>query len=70
MNDGAKKQLDEILAKPVEMLNEYDISILRARSSYLTEEESEKYSEVLGGKKVIEVSEEKPVKKAKKKIIK
>lgn len=59
MNKEAKKQFDEVLAKPIGMLNEFDVAILRARRSYLSAKQIEDYSEVLKEKeekkKVIEV---------------
>lgn len=53
----SKKELDEILSKPINALNEYDVSILRARSSYLSEVEVERYASFLK----VEEEEEKVV---------
>ncbi|MFA5993363.1 MAG: hypothetical protein WC823_00215 [Parcubacteria group bacterium] len=47
MNEASKKVLDEILAKGAGTLNEYEVSILRARRSYLTAEQEEKFADVL-----------------------
>ena len=64
----SKKSLDEILAKPIGELNEYDKSILRARRSYLSEKQRKDYSEFLGfEEKTVKASDEKDVKKSKKK---
>jgi len=40
----SKKNLDEILAKPVGTLDDYDKSILRARKSYLTDSQKKDYA--------------------------
>ncbi len=40
----SKKVLDEILAKSAGTLNEYEVSILRARQSYLSSADAEKFA--------------------------
>lgn len=52
-----EQKLSELVAKEPAALSESDIVFLRARRSYLTVEQSEKYAEVLG---------EKPTEKAEK----
>lgn len=43
----SKKELDQILSKPMSAINEYDVSILRARRSYLSDVELERYADFL-----------------------
>jgi len=47
MNPEARKKLDEIVEKSLPALNEHDIRFLKARRSYLTPEQLEKFKEVL-----------------------
>lgn len=59
MDPQSKQKLDEILAKEIGILSEEEKGFLRARRSYLTASEAEKYSEILGAKK----EEDEPKKK-------
>ena len=56
MNEQARKQLDEILAKQPEELSFDERAFLRARSSYLKKSQVEEYKEVLEA-----IDEKKPV---------
>lgn len=57
--------LQQITGKNPEELTEADIEFLRARASYLSEEDRQKFAEVLGGGKVSgeEITEENKPKK-------
>lgn len=48
MDSMSRQKLNEVLAKPLEMLDEYDLVILRARRSYLSAVEAAKYAGILG----------------------
>ena len=48
MNKEAQEFLDAIRAKEPIELNEDEVAFLRARSSYLTGDQREKFAEVLG----------------------
>ena len=64
--------LKKITQKDLHELTEYDITFLRARESYLTPEEKNKFAKVLGieeEKKEIETKEEKKKKGRSKKSI-
>lgn len=43
MNESAQAELDGILAKDPQTVSEYEMSILRARISYLSEEQKERF---------------------------
>ena len=47
MNEEAEKKLKEILSKGVPALNPDEIAFVKARRSYLTASEEEKYKEIL-----------------------
>lgn len=47
MNDEARQVLNKIVAKEIEALTEQDIRFLRARESYLTEEQKATFKSVL-----------------------
>jgi len=47
MDEQSRKALDQILAKEVVALTENDKGFMRARSSYLTEEQKSVFAEVL-----------------------
>ena len=58
MDEGSKRMLQDIVAKEVSALTEYDIAILRARKFYLSEGEAKKFAEVLEEEeKVVSYSE-------------
>ena len=61
-----QEKLNGILAQEIGSLEDGDKAFLRARRSYLTEEETERYSSILEDVKE-EVVIEKPKKKTKKK---
>jgi len=48
MNKEAQQILDEITSKSVQDLTEGDIAFLKARQSYLSNDQKEKFAEVLG----------------------
>jgi hypothetical protein len=50
MNEEAEKKLKELLQKGVPALNQEEIDFIRARRSYLTASEEEKYKEILEDK--------------------
>lgn len=50
MNPEAQEELNKILAKEPETLNEEEIKFLRARSSYLKKAQLEEYDSVLNTK--------------------
>lgn len=64
MDEQSQKVFDEIVAKEPNALTEADIGFLKARRSYLSEEQRSKFKEVLA--ETPEASEEKPAKKDKK----
>jgi hypothetical protein len=47
MDEQSRKRLDEILAKEPVALTEHDKGFMRARRSYLTEEQKAVFAEVL-----------------------
>lgn len=51
LNKRDNQILEAILSKRVSELAEHEIGILKARSAYLSEEEQEKFADVLGDKK-------------------
>jgi len=53
MNPEAQEYLNKIIAKELPELTKDNISFLRARRDYLTEEQKEKFSEVLEDKKSV-----------------
>ena len=61
MNEASRKMLDEILAKDIGELTDEDRAIIRARASYLTEEQRHNYADVLAeGQVSTEVEEVAP----------
>lgn len=65
LNPKDNEILEAIVSKPVSELAEHEIGILKARSSYLTDEEKDKFAEILDGKKKAKAKPEakKPAKK-------
>jgi len=51
MNQEAQELLEKILKKELVILSKTDKAFLRARKDYLTEEQLQKYANVLGLKK-------------------
>ena len=47
LDNLTKNKLDEILSKKADVLDSGEIGFLRARRSYLTDAETEKYSSIL-----------------------
>ena len=68
MDQLSQEKLAQITAKDLGSLTETDIEFLRARSSYLSEEQRAVFKEVLGDEPQAsnDAPEEKPSKKAKK----
>jgi len=60
MDDQSKKTLDEILAKEPAALTDADKEFLRARRSYLNEEQRVVYAEALGEQSVQDLAEPEP----------
>jgi len=58
MDEQARKTLDEILAKEPAALTDEDKGFMRARRSYLTEEQKAVFAEVLAEASADEVSED------------
>ena len=54
LNPEAQVIFDQIVIKEVEALSEQDIIFLKARSSYLSTEQAEKFAEVLEAKVVVQ----------------
>lgn len=61
MDAVSSKKLEEVLSKGPELLSEEEKGFLRARASYLTDEQAKAYAAVIGD------APEAPVKKAVKK---
>ena len=49
MDQESQVKFDEIVAKDAAALTEADIAVLKARASYLTAEQRERFAYVLGG---------------------
>lgn len=58
MNPEAEEKLKRIVKKEIPALTPDEIGFLKARSSYLTRDEREKYEEVLKPGKVVKEKEE------------
>lgn len=65
LNPRDTKILNDILAKPVNEVLEHEVAILRARASYLDEDQLKAYSDYLKGKKQAKKQEKKESNKSK-----
>mgnify|MGYP006935473909 CR=1 FL=1 len=57
MDERSQQKLTEILAKEIQALTDNDIAFLKARSSYLSASEAEKYKKVLKEKVEVTIPE-------------
>lgn len=67
MDERSKERLQIILSKEPAILTKDDIGFLKARRSYLTEEQTQKYQNVLNPKVINQTSDTEPVKQNAKK---